>query len=308
MTDTQHEARLARARLSLDGLSVADSFGGFFEGGNWRMLTRLYETKSLPPVPWRFTDDTNMALSIYVILRDHHAINQDALAQHFAEHYHPLRGYGAAMHGLLAKIRDGMPWREVAGNLFNGQGSFGNGSAMRVAPVGGYFADDLDAAVENARLSAEVTHAHPEAVAGAIAVAVAAAYAWRAQQHETRPTRREFIEQVIAHTPESEVKSGLHRARDLSPQTQVEHAAEMLGSGYRVTAMDTVPFVVWCAGEYLDDYETAIWQTALGLGDVDTTCAMVGGIVALYTGADGIPDEWLNAREPLPEWAVGDAK
>ena len=38
-------------------------------------------------------------------------------------------------------------------------------------------------------------------------------------------------------------------------------------------------------------------------GDVDTTCAMVGGIVVLYTGVEGIPAEWIQAREPLPDWA-----
>jgi ADP-ribosylglycohydrolase len=41
------------------------------------------------------------------------------------------------------------------------------------------------------------------------------------------------------------------------------------------------------------------------LGDIDTNCAMVGGIVANYTGSDGIPAEWLRRREPLPAWAFG---
>ena len=59
--------------------------------------------------------------------------------------------------------------------LFGGEGSFGNGAAMRVAPLGAYFADELDAVVEQASFSAEVTHSHPEGIAGAIAVAVAAA-------------------------------------------------------------------------------------------------------------------------------------
>jgi ADP-ribosylglycohydrolase len=37
-------------------------------------------------------------------------------------------------------------------------------------------------------------------------------------------------------------------------------------------------------------------------GDADTTSAIVGGIVAAHTGRDGIPPEWLAAREPLPSW------
>lgn len=62
------------------------------------------------------------------------------------------------MHGLLDSIRQGH-WRGEARSLFGGQGSFGNGSAMRVAPLGAYFADDLDMVVEQAERSAVTTHA-----------------------------------------------------------------------------------------------------------------------------------------------------
>src|ERR1700751_2066446 len=55
--------------------------------------------------------------------------------------------------------------REEAQALFGGQGSFGNGSAMRVATLRAYFADDLDMVVEQAERSAVTTHCHPEAVA-----------------------------------------------------------------------------------------------------------------------------------------------
>jgi ADP-ribosylglycohydrolase len=78
----------------------------------------------------------------------------------------------------------------------------------------------------------------------------------------------------------------------------------MLGNGTGLSAQDTVPFVLWCAGEHLDDYEQALWLTASGAGDVDTTCAMVGGIVILYTGVQNIPAAWRQAREPLPDWPL----
>jgi len=81
-------------------------------------------------------------------------------------------------------------------------------------------------------------------------------------------------------------------------------AVSALGNGSAISAQDTVPFVLWCAGECLDNYEEAIWLTASGGGDVDTTCAMVGGIVTTYTGIEGIPAEWIQAREPLPAWAI----
>jgi ADP-ribosylglycohydrolase len=77
-----------------------------------------------------------------------------------------------------------------------------------------------------------------------------------------------------------------------------------LGNGTRVSAQDTVPFALWCAARHLGDYEEALWQTVSGLGDRDTTCAIVGGIVAVSTGVEGIPGLWLRRREMLPEEAV----
>ena len=79
-------------------------------------------------------------------------------------------------------------------------------------------------------------------------------------------------------------------------------AVAILGNGAAVTVQDTVPFVLWCAAWRLDDYGQALWFTSSGGGDVDTTCAMVGGIVALHTGVEGIPEYWRNDREPLPTW------
>ena len=47
---------------------------------------------------------------------------------------------------------------------------------------------------------------------------------------------------------------------------------------------------------------SALSSSVSGLGDRDTTCAIVGGIVASYTGVEGIPQEWLESRERLPSW------
>jgi ADP-ribosylglycohydrolase len=70
----------------------------------------------------------------------------------------------------------------------------------------------------------------------------------------------------------------------------VQTAAALLGNGSLISAQDTVPFALWCAAGHLDDYEEALWTTVSGLGDRDTTCAIAGGIVACYTGVEGIPD------------------
>ena len=298
-------ARLTRAGCALEGLSVGDAFGErFFVHPD--VVARLIAHRALPAPPWPYTDDTEMALSIVAVLRRHDEIDQDALAQSFAARYNPARGYGPAMHRLLARIRGGEPWQAVAPSLFEGQGSYGNGAAMRVAPVGAYFADDLDLVVEHARRSAEVTHAHPEGIAGAIAVAAAAAWAWRIGQGAA-PSLATLLDLVLPLVPQSKVQSWLRRALDMSPGAPPQLAAAMLGNGSLISAQDTVAFALWCASSFLNDYEAALWATASGLGDVDTNCAIVGGVVAMATGAEGIPAEWRQSREPLPNWPFHDA-
>jgi len=250
-----------------------------------------------------------MALSVYDELRTRNgALDQDALARNFARRYDNSRGYGPAMHGLLANVRMGISWRTASRWLFEGQGSWGNGAAMRVAPLGAYFADDLNAVAREAGASAEITHAHPEGVAGAVAVAVAAAIACRLRKENsaTPPTRAVFLDTVLSYVPSGLTYDALEHARDLAPQTSVALAVAALGNGSRVSSPDTVPFALWCAGESLAEYEDALWRTVSGLGDRDTTCAITGGVVSCYAGADAVPALWRERCEPLPPWPFTD--
>lgn len=206
-----------------------------------------------------------------------------------------------AMHGLLPQLAKAPSrWREQSQALFGGRGSFGNGSAMRVAPLGAYFADDFDALINQAELSAVITHSHQEAIVGAIAVALAAGLAWR---HKSSPmTPGDFLQQICERTPISEVHLGIVRALALPAYTTIEAAVAGLGNGSKVTAQDTVPFAVWVAAHHLNNYEEALWTTVSALGDRDTTCAIVGGIVAMSAGAESVPQSWVQSREPIPAW------
>lgn len=301
MSDTP-EQRMDRALISLEGLATGDACGEHFRpiGLEWDRALAVERAKH--SAPWRFTDDTQMALSIVTTLRLHGEIDQDDLALSFGRHYDISRGYGPAMHDLLPAIRGRRPWRQAAKMLFGGSGSFGNGSAMRVAPLGAYFADEPDAIPEQAARSAEVTHAHPEALAGAIAVALAAALAWRQRDAGAPPSRIAFLEAVLARTPESAVRRGLEEARDLPADAAPDIAAIVLGNGSRVTCPDTVPFCLWVASGSLRDWEEAFWQALSEAGDRDTVCAIVGGIIAASVGVEGIPAEWRALREPVPAW------
>ena len=280
----------AKAKRSLEGLSVGDAFGELF----FRLSPYETTASQLPSGTWQWTDDTHMALSIVEILEQYGRIDQDALARAFARRFtqEPYRGYAGGATRLLSHVAKGGDWREISPRLF-GNGSFGNGSAMRVAPIGGYFFDDLKQAAQQAQLSAFVTHAHIEGQAGAMAVAVAAAIA----ANTPYPKGNDFLKELLSYVPESITKGRIQLALQISVD-DLHTAIQKLGTGNEVTAQDTVPFCLWCAAHHLDDFEQALWLTAKGFGDCDTTCAIVGGIVAL--SAAEIPALWLKHREPLP--------
>ncbi|MCX8118159.1 MAG: ADP-ribosylglycohydrolase family protein [Desulfobacterota bacterium] len=285
-------AALNRALLSLEGLSLGDAFGELF----FSISPVSVKAEELPPGPWRWTDDTHMAISIVEILKTHGRIDQDALARAFARRYgeEPYRGYAGGASRLLRALLDGADWREVSPRLFGG-GSYGNGAAMRASPIGGYFTEDPERAAYEAQRSAVVTHAHIEGQVGAMAVAVAAALAGGAAP----PAGGEFLREVLKFLPESLTRDRIRLAMEIPPD-RLEEAVLRLGNGSEVSAQDTVPFCLWSAAHHLFDFEEALWWTVRGLGDRDTTCAIVGGIVAL--SALNLPSEWLDRREPLPSF------
>ncbi len=288
---------LARAWLSLEGLSVGDAFGERAFGTAFDPTSQRHAIGLDACWPW--TDDTAMALAIVEVLERFGEVNQDELAAIFARNYgrDPGRGYGAGAHRILSAIGERTPWRAASQAAFGGQGSSGNGGGMRAAPLGAYFCDDLDRVVEQAQLSAEPTHLHIDGIAGAIGIAVTAAMVFAGERNAAT-----IIAAATARLPEGETKRQMHRLVGLSGWRTADAltVAAEVGNGSHVRAADTVPFAIWCATRFMDDYQAAChacWQVG---GDVDTTCAMVGGIVIGAVGFAGIPAAWHATREPLP--------
>ncbi|HAB16257.1 MAG TPA: ADP-ribosylglycohydrolase family protein [Verrucomicrobiota bacterium] len=299
-----HRERLEQVWLSLNGVGIGDAIGEMCAYQSYLAPKRIQES-GLPTGPWVHTDDTEMAISVSEVLRVHGFIQPDALARRFARRFErdPERGYGKMTRIQLREMSAGVPWRETSAKAFGGQGSMGNGAAMRATPVGAYFRDDLEAVVANARLSAVVTHHHPEGVAGAIAVAVAAALADRLKDFSEAGVQA-FWHGVLAHTPDSKVRQSIQAAATTPTAVSSEAAAKILGNGFRITAPDTVPYALWCAAKHRRDFRSALAAAIETGGDCDTNAAIVGGIVALAVGQEGIPAAWLEAREPIPFRAI----
>lgn len=209
------------------------------------------------------------------------------------------------------------------------QGSCGNGSAMRVAPLGAYhganFQGDFpicltkpDEVVRSATLAAEPTHDHPEGVAGSVAVALASYFLVATDKFSALADYwpgdgdgmtkdiigQSYLDHIIQYVPEGAVKEGLKKAKELPFTAPIGKVIEILGNGTHVTCQDTVPFCCYMVAKALScypkesRYEDAIVETSKGFGDVDTTCAIVGGIIGTVNPP---PEKWAKFCTPMED-------
>ncbi|HEV2813971.1 MAG TPA: ADP-ribosylglycohydrolase family protein, partial [Solirubrobacteraceae bacterium] len=172
--------------------TVAGALLGLFCGD---ALGMPYETQPPDAIPERlemedarlgrgtYTDDTQMAIALAESLLRCDGVDEADLAATIAAAFAPDRGYGPGTTTVVRLWGEGVPAGEAALRLFDGEGSAGNGAAMRVAPVGLYFARDPERCVEEARRQARLTHAHPLGIDGAAAQAAAVAAAVRGEDH-----------------------------------------------------------------------------------------------------------------------------
>ena len=289
---------IERARLSLQGLSVGDALGETFHGPNPEAMSTIAR-REIPEGPWRYTDDTQMALSVVNTLQTEGHIDSAKLGNAFASRFDSKRGYGEGTAQLLQAVAAGGNAQKIAAASHGGEGSHGNGAAMRVAPLGAFFADDIERVIQEAQASAIPTHTHCEAIAGTIAVAVATALATKVGNGlMMSPT--DFLKHVLLRTPESVTRNRINQVYQIDGNIDPHSVAEKVGSGQNLSTQDTIPFALWCAAHNLHSYENAFWATVSGLGDRDTTCAIVGGIVVMSDLKSGVPTPWLESREPLP--------
>jgi ADP-ribosylglycohydrolase len=199
----------------------------------------------------RFTDDTVLTVAVAEsILRGGDLVD---LLKRYARSY-PRAGYG----GIFAR------W--VQSQTRAPYNSWGNGSAMRVSPVG-FAYDSLEEVLLRAQWSADVTHNHPEGVKGAQATAAAI---FLARTGCSRDEIRTYIERQFGY--------------DLSPR--LDDVRETMG--FDVSCQGTVPPALLALLESTD-YEDAV-RLAVSLGgDCDTLACIAGGMAQALYG--GVPDD-----------------
>lgn len=217
----------------------------------------------------RFTDDTVLTLAVADSLL-HGRPYADALRA-WGRRF-PNAGYGGMFRHWLENSAIG-PYN-----------SFGNGSAMRVSPIGWAFDDEERVLAEAAR-SAEVTHDHPEGVRGAQAIALAVLLARRGM---AAPRLREELQRRFGYDLGRTVA-------EIRPTYKFD-----------VTCQGSVPEAIIAALESRDVEDAIRLAISLG-GDADTLACMAGAVAeALHGGAPAHLVEVVKSRLPPELWRLVD--
>ncbi len=285
---------------ALIGTFVGDALGMPVEGWPWQRIRREFgEVREMLPARLgrgTYTDDTALMIALAEsLLATHGRVEPEDLVRRFREAYDPRRGFGAGMHRLVRLWDEGVPWQDAARALFDG-GSYGNGAAMRAAPVGVLFHHDLKAVYSAAVRQAEVTHAHPLGQQGAALLALAVALALQTPVHAFDPDA--FLDELEVALPASAetYRRALMLVGELRPHWEDrERIVRKLGN--RSAAHRSVPTALFAFTTFWHSFEEAlVYAVSLG-GDTDTIAAMTGAIAGALHGVDSIPTPWWEALE-----------
>lgn len=274
------------------GTFVGDAFGAVVEGLGPAAIRSLYGMLK-EPKSGRYTDDTQMMIGLMEAILEDPSFSQKIAAHKFLDNFDPSRGYGGRIFGVMKRIKSKIPTSEV------GTDSWGNGAAMRIAPIGFFFYDDQSRLVDAAIKSAEITHKHPNGIAGAVSQASAVAHAVRMALSGDEILPEEFTDEIIGsiETLSPPFVSELNKLKKIEAEG-IERGIEFLTSHFLrdVSAIGSVPAAI---GAFLlsNSFNEAVIIAVNSGGDTDTTGAMAGAIAGAYWGEGGIPNEWLEIME-----------
>ncbi len=228
-------------------------------------------------------------------------IDPEDIAKQFSLHCDLTRGYAIGTIRAVQALRAGLKWYEVARIVFE-DGSFGNGAAMRVSPVGVFYHHDLNGLKESAVEQASITHVHPLGQWGAVMQAASVGLA--VVQPPMEPFKKEQmivnLREVLWSGPIEYIKA-LNKIEEMLSRRKKLQAREVVQSlGNGVEAHFSVPSACYIAITYSPDFCDAI-RAAISLGgDTDTIGGMVGAIVGAHVGEKGLPVEWIDQLEDGP--------
>ena len=269
------------------GAIVGDTVGSIYEYNN----TKDYHFEMITDRSG-YTDDSIMTMAVaYWLLKDpkHRYESLEETMVLFAKNCAcPNGGYGEMFYIWLF-----MPWslKEICPKAYDEDffpkynspdgrvpyNSWGNGSAMRVSAVGWFF-ETLEETERVAKISAEITHNHPEGIKGAQATAAAI---WMARNGKSKADIKEYIE--------TKYEYDLDRTWEYLNQRY----------GWKSSCQETVPEAIIAFLES-SSFEDAIRKAVSMGGDSDTLACITGGIAEAFYGE--IPEEMiLETKRVFPQ-------
>ncbi len=244
-----------------------------------------------------YTDDTAMAVGLADSISSRCGLDSRHLGDTFRTNFmqEPWRGYASGPPTVFSLVGErGLSYTEAAGRLFGGSGSFGNGAAMRIGPVGVYFFDAPDL-YEQARIASTVTHTHPVGIDGAAVLSKAVAQAVSLQSNDRFPQAK-FLENLLQFARSEVIRGKLEQVRDLlDSNSPAARAAGELGRG--VAVQESMPFALYAFLLHPQRFEECLFCAVLNGGDCDTLGAMACSISGAYLGAGALPRAWLDRLE-----------
>jgi len=276
------------------GTAVGDALGAFFEG---RSKIRIEDIEAIAESAELlvYTDDTHMAIGVAESLMRCGGFDGRDMAETFARNYErePYRGYGPGPPYIFRMVRAGVPWDEAAHKLYRG-GSYGNGSAMRIAPVGVFYRDKPEMLVEIARKSSQITHTHKLGMEGAALQAGAVALAVNLEA-EQEINRHDFLEKLSDYVEDEVYRGKLSKIEEILEKPDKARVVAELGNG--IEAFTSVPAAIYSFLSWSNSFSDAVLNAISLGGDTDTIGAMTGAIAGAYLGAGSIPSRWLDRLE-----------
>ncbi len=281
---------------SLIGCAVGDAIGemAFLYPKKELLCRKIEEAEKLI-----YTDDTAMAIAIARSLIKEGDIHEEKLGMELMEEFkkEPWRGYASGPPAVFRMvIQEGISFYEAAKRLYSGEGSYGNGAAMRIAPVSLFFHSlPSEKFYEKAMLSARLTHAHPLGIDGAAVQARAIAIAFQMDPEDEFP-KKDFIEELILFSKTDKIKEKLILVKELIEKDVPEDvSASLLGKS--VAVHESMPFAIYSFLKYPKSFKRCLLCAILNGGDRDTLGAMACSISGAYLGIGRIPEKWMKKLE-----------
>ncbi|XP_054258958.1 ADP-ribosylhydrolase ARH3-like isoform X2 [Macrosteles quadrilineatus] len=322
----------SKVRGCLVGALLGDCLGSPYEGDSnisKSVLQNYFDKLSGPyfKSPMKmYTDDTAMSKCISESLVAKRDLDCKDLAKRFVAEYfkQPKRGYGQNVVEVFYKLKNEKYediWRP-ANQQFNGSGSYGNGGAMRVAPVALFFRDNYDKMIEAARQVTQLTHSNRLGVNGALLQCIAVHLSLQLppssllnvtdfssvlMEKISDIEKSDKIEEFEVQQPYTEKLKVMDRLlqEDVVLDEEVE---QMLGTS--IAALHSVPTAIYCflrSQKPIPKIQTdcpfrRTIQYAISLGgDTDTIASMAGAIAGAYYGIDVINESLQKHCEFVEE-------